>query len=592
MRCNGYEVIDMGVMVPAEEIIDTAVREHADYIGLSGLITPSLEEMCNVARLMNERGLSIPILVGGATASAVHTAVKIAPCYDHIVAYTRDAAVMPSIMQEIASDPAEAERRIKAEQESQRSAYAESQKPLLPLEEARRRAFMPDWEAYDTPVPSAIGATDVEITVEEAIEYINWRAFFPVWQLEASFAELAEIHGCDHCRAQWLAGQKQDRRKKASEAMQLLKEAQVALARLVRDVNNSIRARVVLLPANSAGDNIIFHAEGGDVVLPLLRQQKDGEECLSLSDFVKPCGTDYVGAFAVTAGRGIEEIISGYQQTDDFKALLYQSLSDRLAEAAAELLHARVRREVWGYAPDERIDRQRALRAQYRGIRPAAGYPSLPDQSAILSSKNRWLHECRNRCDAKWSYESGIERERIDDCASRVALFYDWRHCARPTPRLCRAVWHNRGGIEQMASEMMILPEVAELLEAEARRINAPEFVAADPVQFPRQFSALPDIEIAAFLSATIAWGNRKMICSNCNKMLRLMDFQPYRYVMDCGYDDLGERFNIHRTFFSDDLHTIYAGCVASMTAIRRSMHLPQPTGWATASILRGNLSD
>lgn len=385
MRCNGYEVIDMGVMVPAEEIIDTAVREHADYIGLSGLITPSLEEMCNVARLMNERGLSIPILVGGATASAVHTAVKIAPCYDHIVAYTRDAAVMPSIMQEIASDPAEAERRIKAEQESQRSAYAESQKPLLPLEEARRRAFMPDWEAYDTPVPSAIGATDVEITVEEAIEYINWRAFFLVWQLEASFAELAEIHGCDHCRAQWLAGQKQDRRKKASEAMQLLKEAQVALARLVRDVNNSIRARVVLLPANSAGDNIIFHTDGGDVVLPLLRQQKDGEECLSLSDFVKPCGTDYVGAFAVTAGRGIEEIISGYQQTDDFKALLYQSLSDRLAEAATELLHARVRRDIWGYAPDERIDRQRALRAQYRGIRPAAGYPSLPDQSAIFA---------------------------------------------------------------------------------------------------------------------------------------------------------------------------------------------------------------
>lgn len=120
-------------------------------------------------------------------------------------------------------------------------------------------------------------------------------------------------------------------------------------------------------------------------MLPLLRQQKDGEECLSLSDFVKPCGTDYVGAFAVTAGRGIEEIISGYQQTDDFKALLYQSLSDRLAEAATELLHARVRRDIWGYAPDERIDRQRALRAQYRGIRPAAGYPSLPDQSAIFA---------------------------------------------------------------------------------------------------------------------------------------------------------------------------------------------------------------
>lgn len=387
MRCNGYEVIDLGVMVPAEEIIDTAVREGADYIGLSGLITPSLEEMCCVARLMQERGLSIPLLVGGATASAVHTAVKIAPCYDHIVAYTRDAAVLPSIMQEIAADPAEAERRIREEHERRSNAYFESKKPLLPLDEARRRKPAVDWAAYQSPRPASLSAVDVSITVADAIEYINWRAFFPVWQLDASFADLAEIHGCDHCHAQWLAAQPADRRQKASEAMQLLKEARAALSRLVRDANGSIRARVAFYTANSDGDNIVVHADGSDLVMPMLRQQQDADECLSLADFVKPegMGDDYVAAFAVTAGSQIEEIIAGYQSTDDFKALLYQSLSDRLAEASAELLHARVRQSLWGYAPDEQLDSPRALRCQYRGIRPAAGYPSMPDQASIFA---------------------------------------------------------------------------------------------------------------------------------------------------------------------------------------------------------------
>ncbi len=387
MRCNGYEVIDMGVMVPAEDIIDTAVRENADYIGLSGLITPSLEEMCNVARLMNERGLSIPILVGGATASAVHTAVKIAPCYDHIVAYTRDAAVLPSLMQEIAVDPEAAESRIRKQQESQRIAYEESKKPMLPIDEARRRAPEFDWDGYVSPKPCCMGTTDVEITVREAIEYINWRAFFPVWQLEARYAALAEVHGCDHCQAQWLAAQPEKDRKKATEAMQLLKEARAALARLVRDADHSIKARVVLSEANSDGDNIIIHTADGDITLPVLRQQSDKKECLSLADYLRPLGKgkDYIGAFAVTIGHQIEDIISGYHGKDDFKELLYQSLSDRLAEASAELLHMRTRRQFWGYAPDEKCDCERALRCEYQGIRPAAGYPQLPDQWAIFT---------------------------------------------------------------------------------------------------------------------------------------------------------------------------------------------------------------
>lgn len=386
MRCNGYEVVDLGVMVPAEEIIRVAVEERADYIGLSGLITPSLEEMCNVARLMEERGLSIPIIVGGATASSLHTAVKIAPCYSHIVAYAQDAAVLPSVVQEIASDPVEAGRRIRERQEAQRKAYG-GQRPLLPLAEARRRAFSPDWGAYEPVRPNRMGVTDVEISVEDTFDYINWRAFFPVWRLDASFAELAELKGCDHCKAQWIAAQKTERVGKALEAMQLLKDAWAALHRLAREANGSVRARAVLLPANSEGDSLALLPGGGSrEILPLLRQQSDGGTCLSLSDFVRPAGRgeDYVGVFGVTAGAAIEEIVAGYKEKDDYKALLYQSLSDRIAEAATELLHAKVRQSVWGYAPGERTDGARALRCDYQGIRPAAGYPSMPDQAGIF----------------------------------------------------------------------------------------------------------------------------------------------------------------------------------------------------------------
>lgn len=377
MRCNGFEVVDLGVMVSPEEIVRAAVAENADYVGLSGLITPSLEEMCRVARLMEERGLSIPILIGGATASSVHTAVKIAPCYSHIAVYTRDAAVLPSVVRQIQEDPSAAEKRIRAAQEAERRAYEQSARAPLPLEDARRKAFRTDWASYVSPVPCQPGVTDVTLTVEEAVGRINWRAFFPAWKLNASFAELARLPECGHCTAQWLASQKEENRGKAMEAMQLLKDARAALKRLVRDANGSLRARIVLTEANSDGDNLVFHSATGDVRLPLLRRQTPGDVCLSLADFLRPVGsgTDYIGLFAVTSGQAIADIVDSYRPTDDYKALLYQSLSDRIVEAAAELLHEHVRRTVWGYAPD----------GEAWGIRPAAGYPSLPDQSAIFA---------------------------------------------------------------------------------------------------------------------------------------------------------------------------------------------------------------
>lgn len=386
MRCNGYEVIDLGVMVPAEKIIDTAVAEKADFIGLSGLITPSLEEMCRVATMMQQRGLNIPILVGGATASAVHTAVKIAPCYNHIVAYTRDAAILPMVVREIANDPTAAADKIRHEQEAERQRYFNQQHPLLSIDEARRRKPQINWEDYAAPKPAVEGLSDVAITVKEAAELINWRAFFTAWKMEASFASLAEVEGCDHCRAQWLAAQPKANINKAMEAMQLLKDARAAINRLIRDANQSIRARVALLPARGGEDIITIYTDEGEMALPMLRCQKDSEVCASLADFINPEGNDYIGAFAVTVGSQIEGIIDNYRNRgDDYKAMLYQTLSDRLAEAATELLHAQVRRSIWGYAPDENLSKQELLQGNYRGIRPAAGYPSLPDQWAIFT---------------------------------------------------------------------------------------------------------------------------------------------------------------------------------------------------------------
>ena len=380
MNCNGFDMVDLGVMVPGEEIVNRAIEENADFIGLSGLITPSLEEMCNVARLMESRHMRIPLLIGGATTSALHTAVKIAPCYGGPVVYTRDAAMMPSVAQRLVNPSTrdEAVRDNETEQNRLRHEYASAS--LIPIETARKNA--PKYTRSQV-TPAQPGVHTFDISIAEAKDMINWRAFLAAWKLDASFAEIMDIKGCDHCKAQWLASLQADKVKKGAEAMQLLKEAVRAIDDL-ESRNCKIKARVALLLAHSVADDIVVSADGKEFVLPMLRRQLSGETSVSIADFVAP-SDDWIGLFAVTSGKEIEDIISGFKsEGDDYKAILYQTVADRLVEAATELTHLRVRRSLWGYAGDEDDNPRNLLRQYYQGIRPAVGYPSMPDQSLIF----------------------------------------------------------------------------------------------------------------------------------------------------------------------------------------------------------------
>ncbi len=389
MHCNGYEVIDLGVMVPAEDIINTAITENANIIALSGLITPSLDEMCNVARLMNDKGLSIPLLIGGATTSQIHTAVKIAPCYSGPVIFVRDAAMIPGVIQRFINEKTRLSeiKKLKAEQEIVRKKYiADNDK--LDISEARKYKF--PFGTHDVIKPNNNGITDVNISIQEARDYINWRAFFSAWKLDASFATIARLQGCDHCKAQWLASIPQENRMKATEAMQLWKDAERALNYLQR-ITGDLCARVAIVSAGSIDENIVYDHEGVDYVLPCGRQLQKNEHgfCLSLADFVKPLEDgkkkDWIGLFVVTIGEKIRNIINQYNNENDcYNIILYQSIADRLVEAATEILHRRVRREFWGYAINEPENEENKLLQYYKGIRPAIGYPSLHDQSLVF----------------------------------------------------------------------------------------------------------------------------------------------------------------------------------------------------------------
>lgn len=375
MSCNGYDMIDLGVMVPGEDIVAKAIETDADFIGLSGLITPSLEEMCNVARLMESRGMTIPLLIGGATTSALHTAVRIAPCYSGPVIYTRDAAMLPSVAQRF-GNPVTCQAAVEAlrdEQSRLRKEYEQSAVTIIPYDEAKNKAPRLD---YKVDIPDVPGITDLQFMVSEVAPLINCRAFLAAWKLDPSLASVADIQGCDHCRAQWLAAVPDEKVNSAAEAMQLIKEARIALQRLERD-GIMLKARVALLPAGSRDGDIIYEYDGKRATICTLRQQKPGEhgECLSLSDYVAPVTDDgslpdFVGLFAVTSGK-IEDIIAGYKEAGNhYKAILYQTLADRLAEASTETMHRIVHERLWHTAE--------------KGIRPAVGYPSLPDQSLIF----------------------------------------------------------------------------------------------------------------------------------------------------------------------------------------------------------------
>ncbi len=367
LRCNGYEVTDLGVMVPAGKILDTAAELGADIIGLSGLITPSLDEMIHVAKEMQRRGMTTPLLIGGATTSGKHTAVKIAPMYQGATVHVADASLAVGVMGKLLSDSAPAYlAEVQAKQEAARAQYARAtERPLLPLAEARKRRLAPSFGADELARPARTGIWNLELPLAELAEWIDWSPFFHTWELSGRYPAIL------------------DDPKKGEAARKLLADGQALLAKILAEGSLRARATYALLPAHADGDDLVFETDdrrGERLRLPMLRQQEEKELSLSLADFVAPAGGgDHLGAFIVTAGLGCDELAAHYERDhDDYHAIMVKALADRLAEAGAEWLHHRARVEL-GYGASEGLSREQILREEYRGIRPAFGYPACPD---------------------------------------------------------------------------------------------------------------------------------------------------------------------------------------------------------------------
>jgi 5-methyltetrahydrofolate--homocysteine methyltransferase len=380
LQCNNFEVVDLGVMVPSAKILETAKERGADIIGLSGLITPSLDEMVHNAKEMQREGFEIPLLIGGATTSQTHTAVKIAPGYDEPVVHVKDASRAVGVVQNLVSEGRRADyaARIAADYEQVREKHAgrRSQTRLATLAGARANGIKTDWETYAPPKPNVLGVrTFDDYDLEEIRPYIDWTPFFHSWQLKGSYPKIL------------------DDPEKGEEARKLFADAQELLDRIVAE--KWLRARAVfgLFPANALEDDSIeiYTDESRNKVLAdldFLRQQKQkppGRPNRCLADFVAPRSTgleDHVGLFAVTAGLGADEAARRFEEeNDDYNAIMVKALADRLAEAFAELLHRRVRTEFWGYAASEKLDNEALIREEYRGIRPAPGYPACPEHT-------------------------------------------------------------------------------------------------------------------------------------------------------------------------------------------------------------------
>jgi 5-methyltetrahydrofolate--homocysteine methyltransferase len=378
LGCNNYEVIDLGVMVPADRILQAAVEESADLIGLSGLITPSLDEMVFVAREMERRSMSVPLLIGGATTSRQHTAVKIAPEYSgqavlHVVDASRAVDVVARLLDPSARAKLSQDNR--ADQERLRLQYsALRRRPLVPWPEAARRRLTLDWTTPTIAVPAFTGTRVLDVALEDIVPYIDWTFFFAAWELKGRFPAILEHPQYGHA------------------ARELFDNARTLLDRIVAE--KSIRARAVygFWPANADGDDVVVYDPELDARtelsrFPMLRQQEqmaEGIPHLSLADFIAPVEsglTDFVGAFAATAGLGADTLARTFeQQHDDYHAIMVKALADRLAEASAEWLHQRARRD-WGYGLVEQLTQDDLLSERYRGIRPAFGYPACPDHS-------------------------------------------------------------------------------------------------------------------------------------------------------------------------------------------------------------------
>ncbi len=381
LQCNNYEVVDLGVMVPAAKILETAKAEQADIIGLSGLITPSLDEMCHVAAEMERQGFELPLMIGGATTSRVHTAVKIHPNYRRGQAvYVNDASRAVGVAQALMSAEAKAGyiAGLRGEYAKVAAAHARAQedKARLPLGQARANAPKFDWSgAYQPPTPTFLGTKVLnDYPIKDLVEVIDWTPFFQTWELSGRFPAIF------------------DDAKVGEAARALYDDARKMLDRIVREGWFKANAVCGFWPALTEGDDILLFGDAarGETIATLhgLRQQlskREGRANMAISDFVAPRESglaDYVGGFAVTAGIGEDEVAERFKRAnDDYSAIMVKALADRLAEAFAERLHARVRKEFWGYAADEALSNEELIAEKYRGIRPAPGYPAQPDHT-------------------------------------------------------------------------------------------------------------------------------------------------------------------------------------------------------------------
>ncbi|XGA81628.1 methionine synthase [Halomonas sp. CH40] len=380
LQCNNYEVIDLGVMVPAEKILQAAEEHNADIIGLSGLITPSLDEMVHVAKEMQRRKMNLPLLIGGATTSKAHTAVKIEPQYEHPVIYVTDASRAVGVAGRLLTDSLKhnyvVEIRSEYEKVRERNAKRRPKAADLSYEQACKRRFRTDWTTYTPPVPGFTGIKVFdEYNLAELVERIDWTPFFMSWQLAGKYPKILDDN---------VVGE---------AARNLFSDAQAMLKKLIDE--NLIKAQGVVgfWPANSVDDDVIevYRDENRQDVIKRLhhiRQQttkgRDGL-CYSLADFIAPKETgtpDWIGGFAATTGHGVQALTKAYEAAgDDYNAIMVQALTDRLAEAFAERLHERVRKEFWGYVPEESLDNEALIAEKYQGIRPAPGYPACPDHT-------------------------------------------------------------------------------------------------------------------------------------------------------------------------------------------------------------------
>ncbi|MGZ0187388.1 MAG: vitamin B12 dependent-methionine synthase activation domain-containing protein, partial [Alphaproteobacteria bacterium] len=440
LQCNNYKVIDLGVMAPAQKILETAKQENADIIGLSGLITPSLDEMVNVAAEMKRQGFSTPLLIGGATTSKAHTALRIEPAYDQGVVHVLDASRAVGVCSALLSDGGRSavfRQEVAAEYDSIRVARAGARTVRrIPIEEARANARQIDWSAYKPTTPSFLGAKAFEdFPMSELVERIDWTPFFRTWELAGTYPRLLDDA---------VVGE---------AARSLFKDAQAMLARIVDEKWLTPKGVIGFWPSARTGDDIALYADEGREAIAghirCLRQQvlkREGQPHECLADFVGDAGVrDYMGGFAVTSGDETDAIARDFEKdNDDYNAILVKALADRLAEAFAERMHEQVRKELWGFAPNEALDNANLIRERYQGIRPAPGYPACPDHSEktmlfdLLDAPNAAGIELTDgfsmqpgssvsgwyfaHPEARYFGVSRVERDQVEDYAARKGV--------------------------------------------------------------------------------------------------------------------------------------------------------------------------